>query len=82
MPTISIKVDNDILKELERRAKKEYLTIKELIEDIIRRSAITSKARKTGSIPKVQAGKFIEYFSRYQPYKRRKKKTLKTKKHK
>ncbi len=74
MPKISINIDSDILKELERRAKKEYLTIKELIEDIIRRSAITSKSRRQGKyIPETKGEKFIEYFSRYQPYKRRKK---------
>ena len=70
----SIEVDSLALRELQRRAKKEYLSVRELIEDIIRRSCIVSKARKRGAAPKVKGEKFIEYFSRYQPYSRRKKK--------
>ncbi|RLF36050.1 MAG: hypothetical protein DRM99_03525 [Thermoplasmata archaeon] len=70
----TIEINTSILKELERRATKEFLSVRELIEDIIRRSAVTSKARRRGTAPRIKGEKFIQYFSRYQPYKKRKKK--------
>ena len=74
MPTISIRVDKDILKELERRARKEYLSVRELIEDIVRRSCVVSKSRRRAKYKGPKVDKFIQYFSRYKPYLRRKKK--------
>ena len=43
---VSIFLDSDILKILEKRAKKNLLTLPEQIEDIIRRSCINAKKRK------------------------------------
>ncbi len=40
---ISIFLDSDILKAIEKRAKKNIFTIPEQIEDILRRSCINSK---------------------------------------
>ena len=40
---ISIFLDSDILKLIEKRAKKNFFTISEQIEDILRRSAISAK---------------------------------------
>ena len=43
---VCIDIDSDILKMLEKRAKKNIFTISEQIEDIIRRSCINLKKRK------------------------------------
>lgn len=43
---ICIYLDSDVLKILEKRAKKNMFTISEQIDDILRRSCITSKTRK------------------------------------
>lgn len=40
MPRISINVSNEEVKILEKRAKKNFLSLREQIEDIIRRSTI------------------------------------------
>jgi len=59
---ITIFLDANAYKKLEKRAKANFLTVSELISEIIRRSLI---AMKRGN---VQGGtsddKFIEYFSR------------------
>jgi hypothetical protein len=44
--TISIKVDSEALKILEKRAKKNFMTVNELVEDIVRRSVISYKGGK------------------------------------
>lgn len=76
MPTkrVCVDLDSSIYNELVRRAKREMQTVRELTEDILRRSVIQSKARKgtTYKGPKVE--KFVQYFSRYRPYSKRKKK--------
>jgi len=43
---VCIYLDSKILKILEKRAKSNFFTISEQIEDIIRRSSINSKKRK------------------------------------
>lgn len=43
---INIFLDNEILKILEKRAKRNMLTISEQIEDILRRSSVGMKRRK------------------------------------
>ena len=71
---ITVELESSVFKELQRRAKKEFLSLRELTEDILRRSAVMSKSRgRGGRGPRVKADKFIQYFSRYQPYTRRKK---------
>jgi hypothetical protein len=40
---ISVYIDNDVLKVIEKRAKKNMLSVSEQIEDIVRRSAVKSK---------------------------------------
>ncbi len=76
---ITVELESSVFKELQRRAKKEFLSLRELTEDILRRSAVMSKSRGRGSrIPKFKGDKFIEYFSRYQPYTRRKSKKKKS----
>ena len=39
---VTIYLDNEVLKVLERRARKNLMTLSEMIEDILRRSAISS----------------------------------------
>lgn len=42
MPKITINIDEDIKKILQRRAKKNLFTLREQIEDILRRSCVRS----------------------------------------
>ena len=50
MPNIKISIDEDAVNVLEKRAKKNFLTLKEQIEEIIRKSAIRSKNLSGSSI--------------------------------
>ncbi len=48
MVSLTIKLDSELYKELEKRAKREFLEVDELVEDIIRRSMISyNKSVKT-----------------------------------
>ena len=58
---ISIFLDNEILKKLEKRAKKNLFTLPEQIEDILRRSILSQK--KSAQEEKLD-DKFLAYFSR------------------
>lgn len=63
MATITISIDEEIQKIIGKRAKKNLLTIKEQIEEIIRQSAIRTKSG--ASISSVKADdRLIEVFSR------------------
>jgi len=74
--TLTIALDEEILKALKSRAKKEFLTVKELAEDIIRRSTISYKRRKGSRRDNVK-DPYLRYFSRKnvgrRPKKRKKK---------
>ncbi len=71
---VRVEIDSAVLNELERRAKREFLSVSELIEDILRRSAVMSRMRKVGGMPAGdKADPFIEYFSRVAPYYKKKK---------
>jgi len=41
MKTIHVRFRPDLMKELERRAKRSYVTVTELVEDIVRRSMMS-----------------------------------------
>ena len=58
-----ISLDSDLVKELEKRAKKDKLTVQELINLILYRSAMRSLRKRN---PRT-AEKLIEIFSRYRP---------------
>lgn len=58
---ISVELNNDEIKILEKRAKKELLSLRELCSDILRRSAKSSKT--TTATDKVD-DKFLTFFSR------------------
>ena len=73
--SISILIDSEVFSTLEKRAKRELMTIRELVTDILRRSVIASK-RKGYEEPKIE-DKFIEYFSRHSAGRKRKKRKKK-----
>ena len=58
---VTINIDENEQKVLEKRAKKNFLTLQQQIEDIIRRSAVRDK--KTASTDKID-DKLIAAFSR------------------
>ena len=62
MPYISINVDEAAKKILEKRAKKNLMTLREQIEDIVRRSAASTKSGTVAS-PKID-DKLVAVFSR------------------
>jgi hypothetical protein len=63
MPRITIDITSEEKSVLEKRGKKNYLTLKEQIEDIIRRSIISYKKRN--STPKIKVDdKLVGIFSR------------------
>ena len=47
MPNITISIDEEVKNILDKRAKKNLFTLKEQIEDILRKSAVRTKSGKT-----------------------------------
>ena len=69
---ISIELDEDLLKQIEKRAKKNYLSVREQLKDIIVRSmASYGKPSRSYSDPKVS--KMVKIFSRKRPGPKKKK---------
>ncbi|MEK6840817.1 MAG: hypothetical protein AABX79_02595 [Nanoarchaeota archaeon] len=64
MPTITISIDEEIRKVIGKRAKKNMLTIKEQIEEIIRQSAIRTKSGQAILGTKADDN-LVEIFSRH-----------------
>jgi len=75
---LTISLDEDEVKILKKRAKKNLLTIREQVEDIIRRSCVMSKSRGYRQI-KVD-DKLVAVFSRQRSGRKPKKKPKKKKK--
>lgn len=72
MPRITVDITDDEKKILKKRADKNYFSLKEQIEDIIRRSCISSK--KSQSYRKIKIDdKLISIFSRERRGRKRKK---------
>lgn len=44
MPSVTINLDDDVQKVISKRAKKNMLTLREQVEDIVRQSAVRTKA--------------------------------------
>ena len=44
--SVTIQLEEEVFKILKKRSKKKFLTVKELIEDTIRRSTISYKKRR------------------------------------
>ncbi len=69
--SVNLRLDSLLYNELEKRAKKEFLQVDELIEDIIRRSMLTYK-RGIASGDKKVDDKLIGIFSRSKRGRKRK----------
>lgn len=76
---LTISLDEDEVKILKRRAKKNLLTLREQVEDIIRRSCIMSR---TGYRKFKVDDKLVAVFSRERRGRKKKKKAKKRKKSK
>ena len=61
--SISLRFDSEIFDLIEKRAKKEFLSVRELIEDIIRRSIISWRGKAGNRRIKVD-DTLVELFSR------------------
>ena len=72
MPNITISLDEEEAKILEKRAKKNFLTVKEQIEDIVRRSCIA--ASKPSRRPIRIDDRLVGIFSREQRGRKKKEK--------
>ena len=77
---VTLFLKDDIMKVLEKRAKKNMFTISEQIEDIIRRSTVNQLRKKSPYDAKVD-DKLVSIFSRYKtgPKKKKVKKKVKKK---
>ena len=72
MPSVTINIDEKVKKILEKRAEKNLLSLREQIEDILRRSAVNYKSGTSTTI-KVD-DKLVEVFSREKRGKKKRKK--------
>jgi len=70
MPTITISVDEPVKKVLEKRAKRNLMSLREQVEDIIRRSAANYKSG-IGTTTKID-DKLVEIFSRHKKGRKKK----------
>jgi len=75
MPQITIDIDEDIKKIISKRAKANLLTLREQIEDILRKSAVRTKTSEKYKQIKID-DKLVAIFSRERkgPKKKKKKK--------
>ncbi len=76
MPIITINLDEDVKKIISKRAKKNLLTLREQIEDILRKSAVRTKQGKGYQTIKVD-DRLVAVFSREKRGRRKKKKVRK-----
>ena len=65
MPTITISIDAEIQKIIGKRAKKNLLTIKEQVEEIIRQSAVRTKSGTGSAVSLKTDDRLVEVFSRH-----------------
>lgn len=70
---LTISIDEDVQKILQKRADKNLLTLREQIEDILRKSAVRTKNKKNVHTVKVD-DKLVAVFSRQRSGRPRKKK--------
>ena len=63
MPTLTISIDAEVQKVIGKRAKKNLLTIKEQVEEIVRQSAVRTKSGATTNTFKTD-DRLVEVFSR------------------
>jgi len=79
MPKVTINIDEDVKKIISQRAKKNLFSLREQIEDILRKSAVRTKSKKSYRAIKVD-DKLVAVFSREKRGRKKKKKTKKKKK--
>ncbi len=70
MPTVTISIDAEIQKIIGKRAKKNLLTIKEQIEEIVRQSAVRTKSGIGTSVSKID-DRLVDVFSRHKKGRKR-----------
>ena len=63
MPTVTVSIDEDVKKIISKRAKKNMLSLKEQVEEILRQSAVRTKAGQ-GTSKFSTDDKLVEIFSR------------------
>ena len=73
MPTISVFLDEKVKKIIEKRAKKNLLTLREQAEEILRQSAVRTKSGANMGNVKVD-DRLVEVFSRNKTGQKRKRK--------
>ena len=76
MPKVTINIDEDVKKIIAGRAKRNLLTLREQIEDILRKSAVRTKTGLSYSRLKVD-DRLVGIFSREKRGRKRKKKRKK-----
>ena len=76
MPKITISLDEDVKKIISKRAKKNLLTLREQIEDILRKSAVRTKQGSSYQRIKVD-DRLVAVFSREKRGRKKKKKVKK-----
>lgn len=64
MPQITINLSEDAVKVLKKRAEENLLTLREQVEDILRRSAVNYQSNKNYRAIKAD-DKLVEIFSRH-----------------
>ena len=69
MPSVTINIDEKIQKIILKRAKKNMLTLREQIEEIVRQSAVRTKAGE-GTSKMSTDDRLVEIFSRNKRRKR------------
>ena len=69
MPSVTINIDEKIQKIILRRAKKNLLSLREQIEEIVRQSAVRTKAGE-GTSKMSTDDRLVEIFSRNKRRKR------------
>jgi len=72
MPQITINIDEEVKEIISKRADKNMFTLREQIEDILRKSAVRTKSNPTIRKLKVD-DKLIEAFSRQKSGRKKKK---------
>ena len=72
--SISIDLDETLLKQLEKRAKSNHLSVREQIKDIVVRSMSSYGKTSSPSSSDPNLSKFVKIFSRKRPGRKPKKK--------
>jgi len=63
MPQITIDIDEEVHKIISKRAKKNLMTIREQVEDILRKSAVSTKNKTSNTNGKID-DTLVSVFSR------------------